>query len=193
MKTLLAEQPLIVSLMLGAFSVALLYGWLQTGKQAAAVIGLLIALLIPGEWWLAAHWKTDREEIRELILETADAVRVNDIERVVRVIMEERQGTIAQARSELARFEFDDARVTGIRQIDVVAGTYPPEADVDINVVVVVSDKRGQFASLRVPRRLQFQMRKIEANDGSGPRWFVTDYNHMPPVGQPDAYSPQSN
>jgi hypothetical protein len=193
MKTLLAEQPLVVSLMLGAFSVALIYGWLQTGQKAAAVIGILIALLIPGAWWLAAHWVTDREEIRELLDNTADAVRTNDIERVLRVITEDRPETIAQARNELPRFVFDEARVTGIRKIDIVEGTYPLEADVDINVNVVVSDKRGQFTSLRVPRRLQLQLQKLDSADGQGERWFVIDYNHMPLVGQPDAYSPQTN
>lgn len=193
MKTLLAEQPLVVSLMLAAVSIALIYGWLQTGKKAAAVIGLLIALLIPGVWWLATNWVTDREEIRELISDTADAVRSNDIERVLRLIAEDRPETITQARNELPRFVFDEARVTGIRKIDIVEGSYPLEADVDMNVSVVVSDKRGQFTSLKVPRRLQLQLLKLDSADGQGERWFVVDYNHMPLVGQPDGYSPQSN
>ena len=193
MNTLLAEQPLVVSFMLGAFSIGLLYAWTQTGNKAAGVIGLVVALLIPGEWWLAANWKTDREEIRELIFATADAVRINDVEGVVRVIADEWPDTISQARAELPRYVFDDARVTGVRKIDVVEGTFPPEADVDINVVVVVSDKRGQFTSLRVPRRLQFRLQKLETYDGDGRRWFVVDYNHMPLAGQPDAYSPKSN
>ena len=177
----------------GAFSIALLYGWLQTGKHAAAAVGLLIALLIPAEWWLAANWKTDREEIRELIYETADAVRLNDVDRVLRAITEQRPETIAQARNELPRYVFDDARVTGVRKIDLIEGTFPLEADVDINVVVVVSDKRGQFTSLRVPRRLQLQLQKLESSDQDGRRWFIVNYNHMPPVGEPDAYSPRSN
>ena len=193
MKTLLAEQPLVVSIMLGAFSIALIYAWMQTGKKAAAIVGLLIALLIPGAWMLAANWETDREAIRQIMDETADAVRNNDIERAVSVIAEERTETIAQARGELPRFKFDEARVTGIRKIQIIEGSYPLEADVDINVRVVVSDKRGQFSSMTVLRRLQLQMQKLNANDGTGPRWFVTDYNHMPVVGQPDAYSPQPN
>ncbi len=53
METLLAEQPLIVSLMLGALSVGLFFGWLQTGKRQAAIAGLVFALLdsrLPGSW-----------------------------------------------------------------------------------------------------------------------------------------------
>ena len=44
----------------------------------------------------------------------------NDIERVLRVITEDRPETIAQARNELPRFVFDEARVTGIRKIDIL-------------------------------------------------------------------------
>ena len=62
-----------------------------------------------------------------------------------------------------------------------------------MNVNVVVSDKRGQFTSLRVPRRLQLQLQKLDSCGRSRQRWFVVDYNHMPLVGQPDAYSPQTN
>ena len=193
MKTLLAEQPLVVSLMLGAFSIALIYGWLQTGKQAAAIIGLVIALLIPCTWWLAESWVTDREEIRQLIEETANAVRENDLDRVAAVITEDRPETIAQARSELPRFVFDEARVTGVRSIDIIEGSYPLEADVDLNVKVVVSDKRGQFSRMTVFRRLKLQMQKLDSIDAAGKRWFVVDYNHMPVVGQPDSYSPQPN
>ena len=43
-ETLLAEQPLIVSVMLGALSAGLLFGWLQTGKTAGCVAGLIMAL-----------------------------------------------------------------------------------------------------------------------------------------------------
>ena len=57
MEALLAEQPLIVSLMLGTFAVGLIFGWLQTGKKAAAVAGLIAASLIPVAWVVASRGK----------------------------------------------------------------------------------------------------------------------------------------
>jgi len=191
MKTLLAEQPLVISLMLGAFAIALLYGWLQTGKKAAAVAALIFLALIPGAWWLAATWVTDREEIKVLIYEIADAVRRNDHEAVSQFISEERPDTITQARLELPRYVFDDARVTSVRSIEILPGAYPLRAEVDLNVSVIVSDKRGQFANLRVPRRLMVQLQKVDQADDKGERWLITNYNHMPITGQPDSHSPQ--
>ncbi len=35
METLLAEQPLLVSVMLGTLAAGLIYGWLQTGKESS--------------------------------------------------------------------------------------------------------------------------------------------------------------
>ena len=57
METLLAEQPLIVSLMLGVLSAGLLFGWLQTGKKPAAIAGLVCVSLIPVAWLVAALWR----------------------------------------------------------------------------------------------------------------------------------------
>ncbi len=187
MRTLLAEQPLIVAFMLGAIAAGLILGWMQTGRKWLALGGLFSAALVPLAFVLAAYWETDGERIRAAIERTAAAVRDNDIDRAVLVIEPGQRDRIAAARADLSRFRFDEARVSSIRGIQFISGSYPPEAEVDLTVSVVVSDRRGQFNSLRVPRRVVLQFRQDTVSN----EWFVYDYNHMPVVGNPDGFSPQ--
>jgi hypothetical protein len=180
-ETLLAEQPLVVSLMLGTLAVGLIYGWLQTGKKAAAVAGLIAVLLIPAAWVIASKWVTDREQIETLIYEIADAVERNDHVEAVRVISDPK--TKAQARQELNQWTFSLAAVNRIRSINIIDGSYPLEADVDMSVKVRVSHVKGSIRDQPVPRRLILTLEKSE--DG----WLVTQYRHLPIAGGPDRYS----
>lgn len=179
MEALLAEQPLLVSFMLGTLGFGLIYGWLQTGKTAAAVGGFIVVSLIPIAWVVASHWQTDREQIESLIYEIADAVERNDHEAAVRVIAD--PITKARARQELSNWTFNLARVNKIASIDIIQGTFPLEADVNMSVKVNVTG-RG-VRDMRVPRRL---ILKFEQRDDA---WLVTDYQHMPIAGGPDQYS----
>jgi hypothetical protein len=181
MEALLAEQPLVVSLMLGTLAVGLIYGWLQTGKKAAAVAGLIAVLLIPAAWVIASKWVTDREQIETLIYEIADAVERNDHAEAVRVISDPK--TKAQARQELNQWTFSLAAVNRIRSINIIEGTYPLEADVDMSVKVRISHVKGSIRDQPVPRRLILTLEKSE--DG----WLVTQYRHLPIAGGPDRYS----
>ena len=181
MISLLAERPLIVSIMLGALSAGLIYGWLQTGKKAAGICGIVLALMIPLAWVIADRWVTDREQIEALIYETALAVAENRYDQVYQVIGD--PATEAQARAELPNYVFDSADVTGIRSIDFVDGSFPPEADADINVRVDVSHQGGRFRGVRVLRRLQLKLQQFDDD------WVVVEYRHMPVVGGPDNFS----
>ena len=181
-KTLLAEQPLLVSLMLAAVAAALIYGWLQTGKRAAAILGLVAVLLIPAAWGVAENWVTPRERIEQLIYEVADAVEANDHQRALQVIGD--PATRARAANELDRFVFDQAKVTKIESIKLIEGSYPPEADVDLNARVTVSDKSGTVSNYPVVRRLLLKMQQSDDGD-----WTVVEYQHMPITGQLDAFS----
>ncbi len=185
MKTLLAEQPLLLALLLAVIATAILWGWLQSGKKAALVAGVLVLALIPISWYVSNAWVTDREQIQAAIESTAQAVRANDFERAIQIIEPRQRELIASARADLSRFRFSEARVNQIRTIQMVEGSSPPEAEVDLTVTVVVSDERGSFTDMRVPRRVLLSFRK--ADDG---KWYVYSYNHLPPLGTSDAYSP---
>jgi ketosteroid isomerase-like protein len=178
---LLAEQPLLLSILLGAVSASLIYAWLQTGKKPAAVGGVIVALLIPVAWIVASQWHTDREAIEALIHKIADAVERNDVDTAVQIIGD--PATQARARMELSKYVFDMAAVNRIRSIDIIDGAVPLEADVDMSVKIDVSSRSGQLRNIRVLRRL---LLRFEKTDDS---WVVTDYRHMPITGQPDQYS----
>lgn len=183
MKTIFAEQPLMLSLMVGMIAAALIYTWLQTGKKAMAVAGLIAGLLIPVIWLVASNIETDREQIEALIRQTAQAVQDNDHQKAVEVV--DRTETRQQALAELPKYVFQKVSV-GNMTINIVPGS-PLQADVDMIATVIASDKRGNFKDMRVPRRILLTFQK-----GSDDQWMVIDYNHMPIGGQPDAFSPQN-
>lgn len=185
MLTILAEQPLLVAALLAVVAALGLYGWLQTGGRGPLVVGLVALVLILLSWFWSSRLETDRQKIRKAIERTAQAVQANDIEAAVAVIHPDRQDLIGSARADLGRFRFSTAKVNRIRAIELIEGSYPAEAEVDLNVSVVVSDARGQAGEFRVPRRVVLRFRQTD--DGS---WFVHDYNHLPVLGDSDQFSP---
>ncbi len=186
MELVLSEQPWLTSGLLGLVGGMMLFGWLQTGRKATLIFGTIVLAMIPLMFLIAANWQTDRELIGAAVYRTAQAVADNDFDAAVQVIEPSQRATIAAARSDLARFRFDEARVNKLRTIDIVPGSDPPVAEVDMSITVVVSDQRGQVRGQRILRRVILQFRK--SPDG---RWFVYDYNHLPIVGGPDSFSPQ--
>ena len=183
MKTIFAEQPLMLSFMIGTIAVALVYVWLQTGKKAIGIGGLACGLLIPVVWMIASSIETDREQIETLIRRTAQAVQDNDHATAVSVI--DRLETRQQALAELPRYVFDKVSV-GNMTIKIVKGS-PLQADVDMIASVRASDKDGRFNDMRVARRILLTFQK-----GRDDQWTVVDYNHLPVTGQPDAFSPKN-
>lgn len=182
MKTLLAEQPLLLTLMLGVLAAAMIFGWLQTGKKAAGILGILVALFIPVAWVVADNWVTEREQIEIFLDRVADDVANNRHEPLLELIADDE--TRAQARGELPRYEFSSARVTSVRSIKLIDETASQLAEADIVVQVIASEVRGSLKNIKVPRRVILQLRR------KGPEsWVITGYQHGPLTGGPDGYS----
>lgn len=181
MYEMLAEQPWIIAGALGLLGVTLIFGWLQTGKKAAAIIGVIVLALIPLAFFIAGQWQTDREQIEAIIYETAAAIESNDYERAYAIIGDPKAESMA--RSELPRYEFSMAKINKLRSIEIIEGTFPLQADADMSVKVDVSSKSGGIRNVRVVRRLILKFEK------DGEDWIVTDCQHMPVVGGPDAFS----
>lgn len=179
MKTVIAEQPLLLMLMVGVTAAALIYGWLQTGKKEIGIIGVIAAILVPVSWFVSTNWVTDREQIRAIIFETAAAVEANDHDTAVRVIGDEK--TKDRARAELNNYTFHSVKVSGV-EIRMVSGSDPPAADIDINASIRLSG--GQFRNITGYRRLFLKFQKTDDGD-----WVVVDYHHTQLSGEPDMYS----
>ena len=179
MMDVIAEQPIVVSVVIGGIGLMLIYAWLQSGVKALLVAGGLVLALIPVEWWMAGTIVTDREAIRRMIHDTAAAVEANDFDTALSVMPNGLEK--AKAAAELSRFQFEEARMTGERAINVehFAGAVTAEADINVRVRVT---GRG-IGTLNVPRRLVLDLEK------RGDRWMVVGYRHLPPVGPADSQS----
>jgi hypothetical protein len=173
--SLIAEQPIVVSIMLGLVGLGLVYGWLQTGKTATAICGLIALLLIPVAFYVASIWVTDREQIRQVVFDAAGAVQSNEPEKAVELIASDQYRQ--QAIGLLRGLHFDRAVVTGEREIRVDSQTFPPTAVVDINVRVEATNR------FTVLRRLILDFEKIDG------QWKVVSYEHLDPINGRDQYS----
>ena len=183
MITVLAEQPLVVAMMLGLTAATLIFGWLQTGKNVAGVLGILAVCMIPVAFVIAATWETEREKVEAVLYEIADAVESNDHEKVYAYIADPRARAIARA--ELPRYEFQSVEVTGIRSIEVLEGTFPLRADADLNIKAELSTKDGNFRDIPILQRVLLQLEKQDD------RWIIADYQHMPAVGGTGPHFPR--
>jgi hypothetical protein len=161
--------------MLGLLGLGLLYGWLQTGKKATAICGAVALLLIPVAFYVASVWVTDRESIRQSVLEAAANVQSNQPDKAVELIGDERYRQ--QALALLRGLHFERAVVTGEREIRIDNETFPPTAMADINVRVEVANRGTAF------RRLILDFEMIDG------QWKVVSYEHLDPINGRDQFS----
>lgn len=182
MWTILAENPVLISIMIAAVVAGLLYGWMQTGDKRVGIAALIVALLIPAAYLLSESIVTDREKILDAIYTTAAAVEQNDHTTAVMVIGD--NATRQRALDELPKYEFHRVGVRNV-QIKMVSGSIPPEATVDLDASVRASMVRGGMQNISVPRRVILTFKK--QSDGA---WVVTDYTHMPLTGGADQFTP---
>ena len=179
MTTLIAERPILTIIGLGLVAAALLFGWLQIGQRGLAAATGFFLVLIPVEWMVASAWVTDREQITALLHDTAARVRDNDVPAAVDVVSDPtKRATVAAL---LSRFTFSEARVTGIRSIEVNDDFFPPTATSDFLTRIEISG--GGIGAQRIPRRVILEWEK--QND----QWRIVDYQHLPVVGAADNFS----
>ena len=182
MYRLIAEEPLIVSLMLGVMGFGLLYGWLRSGNRPTAIAGLVFVALIPLAWFIANRIETDREQIERLIYKLADAVERNDHNTAVSVIADPELESLA--RQELQKWNFTLAKVTKINKIRVISDTYPLQADIEMIVKVRVDGRADRaIQNAQIPRKLLLTL------ENNGDDWLITQYQHLPIIGGPDQFS----
>lgn len=183
MLTIIAEQPLLVSFLIGVVVVGLAYGWLQTGEKRLALGAAGAASLIPVTFLISNLIETDREMIRKVIATTVAAVESNDHEKAAAVIADSK--TRQRALAEMPSYDFHSIRARNI-QIRFVQGSFPPEAIVDLDASVRASQVRGSIKNASIVRRVILTFQKQQDD-----RWVVIDYTHVQLNGQPDMFTPQ--
>lgn len=179
MQSIIAEQPIVLCIGLAVLGIALLFGWLQSGRRALVIAGVVAFVMMPIGWWVSHQWVTDREQIRKIILTTAAAIEANDPAEATKIIADQRYQTMAL--TELPRYRFEEAKMTGERRIEIDDDSLPLTAEADI--VVRVKLVGSGFGEITIPRRLILGFQKFDGD------WKVMSYQHLPIVGKADAYS----
>lgn len=180
MTRLLAESPWLLSLLLAALAVFCAIGWFKTAARGALIASAVFLLLIPLGLYIEQRWVTDREQIRQTIQSVADALERGDEQAILAAIHPVADPLKRAVRSSLPQVEFEEARVTGYREIRVWPDHTPPEAEADFTVSVSVSTRGAKF---KTPRRVVVQFLR------DGDRWRVASFEHLSITGKPDQFS----
>jgi hypothetical protein len=175
MTELFFESPVTLAVTGIVFVVMALIVWIKAGYSAAlyTAIGLVIATI--ALVLLSLQIQTDREAVQSVLDNIASAVQRNDISEVLSYIHPSATEGVRKAESEFPNYHFTEARITGIKSIEVDNRTQPPSAIAEFYVAVSASANGMQANGIRRFVRTYFVKR-----DG---KWLVHDYQHFD-VGQ---------
>jgi hypothetical protein len=180
---LIAEQPIVLSLILGLIGGTLVYVWTRESNKWFAISGLMFLLLIPCAWLASGMIETEAERIELMVRDFASAVEANDYDRAYLAVHPSRPDILSRVKAELPRYEFTRARVGGINQIVLIPDSNPMQAVIDLMASVKVSTRGGSLRDISAARRLVLQLEQTDQG------WKVIDYFHRPVIGPVDAYS----
>lgn len=118
----LMEQPVLI-IAIGVVTVIIMIsGLIKTGHKGL-IFALIAAILLFGGLLAAERMiKTDREQIRETLLEAAAAVERNDVDGVLQFIHSSKKDVRSRVRTELPRRPITSVRITQIREIRIGEG-----------------------------------------------------------------------
>lgn len=183
MTKLFAEQPVLLSVLLGLLAAALLYAWTRSGQRAMGIAAGVLLLLIPVAWIVAGAIVTEEEEIRAMLARVAEDVEANRFEQAYLAIHPGQEEVLRRAKSELPRYTFSRARIANFRTVRLLDGTDPPQAIADLTAGVTLSTKNGALQGQKISRRLILHLEKTPSG------WKVIDYDHRPLIGPRGASS----
>jgi hypothetical protein len=174
----LFESPLTIVVIGAVLLIALGAVWSQTGrKELLYALGATVALIVVG-LIVERLVITDREAIRQTLLQIAADVESNNLPSVVKHVYSGAPGLKQKVEAEMPNYRFTECRLTKIHTIDIDASQEPRSAVVEFNVSATGSFSQGGFSisDTQVPRWVRLHM--VKETDG---RWTVQDYQHAPP------------
>jgi len=164
----LTEDPTPIYVLCGLASAVLVAVVYFTGR-AVWLLGVTAALGIMGVALLIdVLVLTDRERIEDVIAEGAEAVKSNDISRVLPLISPNAPELQDLATRTMQMFKFSDIRVTTTPEIMVNKLTSPPSAKARFSAVAHVRMPGGGTSTQPVPRKVELRFA------WEGDRWLVT-------------------
>lgn len=187
MSIMLFENPLLIGFIGVVTSLMAGFIWLQTGYRSVMIGTVGLLAMTVGAVLLNVNVVTDREHIEQILYSIAAALGKNDYSTVYGIIHPTAEQTVIRAKAELPNYKFSEARVTGIKDIQVNRFTKPATAIAEFYVFVAVSTQGNEF-DVRRFIRVYFMQREG--------RWLVHNYEHYEPTAgfreQSSSGSPQS-
>ena len=174
MSEFLFENPVTIAVTGAALTVVAAITWIKGGYAAALYSALALFLLTILLVILNLQIQTDREKVEVVMSQVASAVQRNDLQAVLQHVHPSRSPGLNRAKSELPSYKFSEARITGIKKIEVNSDTNPPTAIAEFNVSVSLVARGQPFD--RIPRFVRCYFLR------EGDRWLVTDYEHFEPT-----------
>ncbi|MFO1064598.1 MAG: hypothetical protein U0892_12105 [Pirellulales bacterium] len=174
MTELLFESPVTVGVAGGFFTVVALVLWVQAGYRAALFTGVGMAVLTVIGLLLSTFVMTDREQIEQTLYAIADHVEHNRIDEAVNYVDPNTRAMVDRVRGEFRSYKFQEARITGIRNIEVNHKTKPVSAVAEFNVAVSLELAGQPYRGVRRFVRLYF----FQKNG----KWLVNNYEHFEPT-----------
>lgn len=174
MAELFLESPLsigVIGIILVLISVSV---WINSGAKpslyvAAAFLLLTIILVTVG-----MNVQTHREQVETVLSEVAEAVEDNNLQKVLSYVHPGAADSLTRAKSEFSKYKFTEARITGVKSINVDQRTSPMSAVAEFHVAVSLTGNGNQANGIRRFVRCYFL--------NSNGRWLVQDYEHFEPT-----------
>lgn len=175
MSQFLFENPVTIGVTGAALTLIAAITWVKGGYAAALYSTLALFLLTILLLLMNLQIKTDRERVEGVMNDVAKAVKLNDFDGVLSHIHPSRTAALNRTKAQLSSCEFTEARITGIKKIEVNSDTNPPSAIAEFNAYVELS---VQGNSHKVPQFIRCYFLR------EGDRWLVSDYElHDPTYG----------
>ncbi len=167
--TWIVEEPLYI-LILGGVTLAFVgFAWMQTGYRSLLHATIGIAALTAGLLLLERLVVTEPEAIEATVRQIGRDVERNDREKVYSYVYSGAPETLALAKREFPRWEFERVSIKRNFQCVVDPAADPPAANVSFNVVVDVK----QLPTLIKERAAVFVELTMRKEHG---QWKVADY-----------------
>lgn len=160
---------------LGLATILLVMGFMAREHKLillALMIGIMTGAIVTCEKMIV----TDRERVRIVVYEIAQAVEQNDIPRVRSFISRKTPETLMRVNSEMPRYDFGTCRVIGFNHGDfeLEEGT-PKTAVISFNVTFQVKLDGGEQP---IPGHRKIILTFEEETKNT---WRMTDYEHRDP------------
>lgn len=181
MNSFFLETPYLLGGFLLVVMLIAWYAWLQSGQRMALVVALIVTLVSGILLTVNIMVITDREAIREFILDSAKELNENNKDFIKNIVSPRASAEVQAAMFMLPRIQFDEARITRIHAIDIDDSEAIKTAQVRMNVFVKGSIEQIQF---NAPRWILLDMIEVPANGSSATgtsRWQITHMEHRDP------------